>query len=86
MSIYPNSHYVTEQKDMKVMITQILTELGERLRELKAQDKLVEYQRLEQRTMHDVELFEQLGYCPGIENYSRFFDWSKARRSSSYLT
>ena len=77
LSIYPNSHYVTEQKDMREMITQILEELGVRLRELKAQGKLVEYQRLEQRTMHDVELFEQLGYCPGVENYSRFLTGAK---------
>ena len=77
LSIYPNSHYVTEQKDMRQMITQILEELGVRLRELKAQGKHVEYQRLEQRTMHDVELFEQLGYCPGVENYSRFLTGAK---------
>ena len=86
LSIYPNSHYVTEQKDMREMITQILEELGVRLRELKAQGKLVEYQRLEQRTMHDVELFEQLGYCPGVENYSRFLTGAKPGGSSSNFT
>ncbi len=72
LSIYPNSHYVTEREDRKAMVREILTDLGLRLRELKDQGKLVEYQRLEQRTMHDVELLEELGFCPGIENYSRY--------------
>ncbi|MEZ4741918.1 MAG: excinuclease ABC subunit UvrB [Bdellovibrionota bacterium] len=72
VSIYPNSHYVADRKDMKMIVKEILTDLGERLRELQGQNKLVEYQRLEQRTMQDVESFEQLGYCPGIENYSRY--------------
>ena len=72
VSIYPNSHYVTERKQTKAIVDEILTDLGLRLRFLKQEGKLVEYQRLEQRTMHDVELFEQLGFCPGIENYSRY--------------
>ncbi|MFY7927416.1 MAG: DEAD/DEAH box helicase family protein, partial [Oligoflexus sp.] len=72
LSIYPNSHYVTERDDMKSVVREILTDLGVRLREFKEQGKLVEYQRLEQRTMHDVELLEELGFCPGIENYSRY--------------
>ena len=72
LSIYPNSHYVTEKSDMKDLVKEVLHDLGVRLRELKSQDKLVEYQRLEQRTMNDVELLEELGYCPGIENYSRY--------------
>ena len=72
ISIYPNSHYVTERGDMKAIVQEILSDLGVRLREFKAQGKLVEYQRLEQRTMHDVELLEELGFCPGIENYSRY--------------
>lgn len=72
LSIYPNSHYVTEKDDMRSIIKEILHDLGVRLRELKDQGKLVEYQRLEQRTMNDVELLEELGYCPGIENYSRY--------------
>lgn len=78
LSIYPNSHYVTERGDMKSIIREILTDLGIRLRELKDQGKLVEYQRLEQRTMHDVELLEELGFCPGIENYSRYLTGSAA--------
>ncbi len=72
LSIYPNSHYVTERQDMKGMVKEILHDLGVRLRQLKKEGKLVEYQRLEQRTMNDVELLEELGYCPGIENYSRY--------------
>ena len=72
LSIYPNSHYVTDKSDMKELVNEILNDLGSRLRELKAQNKLVECQRLEQRTMNDVELLEELGYCPGIENYSRY--------------
>lgn len=72
ISLYPNSHYVTERDDMKAIVKEILTDLGVRLRELRALGKHVEYQRLEQRTMHDVELLEQLGFCPGIENYSRY--------------
>jgi excinuclease ABC subunit B len=72
VSIYPNSHYVTDRKDMGQMVREILSDLGTRLREFKATNKLVEYQRLEQRTMHDVETLEHLGFCPGIENYSRY--------------
>ena len=76
ISIYPNSHYVTERGDMKAIIREILHDLGIRLRELQAEGKLVEYQRLEQRTMHDVELLEEIGFCPGIENYSRYLTGS----------
>ncbi len=72
ISIYPNSHYVTEKNDRQKVVKQILQDLGTRLRELKAEGKLVEAQRLEQRTMNDVELLEELGFCPGIENYSRY--------------
>jgi excinuclease ABC subunit B len=72
VAIYPSSHYVTDRKDMGAIIKEILKDLGHRLRELKAHGKLVEYQRLEQRTMHDIETLEHLGYCPGIENYSRY--------------
>ena len=78
ISIYPGSHYVTEQKSIGIIVKQILEDLGVRLRELKAQNKLVEAQRLEQRTLHDVEAFEQLGFCPGVENYSRYLSGKKA--------
>ncbi|MBI2601496.1 MAG: excinuclease ABC subunit UvrB [Deltaproteobacteria bacterium] len=77
VSLYPNSHYVTDRKDMKSVINEILTDLGTKLRELKDQNRLVEAQRLEQRTMQDVEAMEQLGFCPGIENYSRYLSGKK---------
>jgi excinuclease ABC subunit B len=72
ISLYPNSHYVTDRSDIATIVKEILEDLGVRLRELKAQQKLVEYQRLEQRTMHDIEAMEHIGFCPGIENYSRY--------------
>lgn len=77
VSLYPNSHYVTDRKDLKTVIHEILTDLGTKLRELKEQNRLVEAQRLEQRTMQDVEAMEQLGFCPGIENYSRYLSGKK---------
>ena len=77
VTLYPTSHYVTDQKSMKEVIHQVLTDLGERMRNLKELNKLVEMQRLEQRTMHDVETLEQLGFCPGIENYSRYLSGKK---------
>lgn len=77
IGIYPNSHYVADRKDMKAIIKEILTDLGIRLRQLRAEQKLVEYQRLEQRTMQDVEALEHLGFCPGIENYSRYLTGKK---------
>ncbi|MCX6118510.1 MAG: excinuclease ABC subunit UvrB [Proteobacteria bacterium] len=78
LSLYPSSHYVTDRTDMKVIVKEILQDLGVRLRELRSIGKMVEYQRLEQRTMHDIELLEHLGFCPGIENYSRYLSGSKA--------
>ena len=56
----------------------IREELGERLRELRAEAKLLEAQRLEQRTLYDLELLEEMGFCPGIENYSRHSDRSRS--------
>ncbi|MDD5100976.1 MAG: DEAD/DEAH box helicase family protein, partial [Syntrophales bacterium] len=70
-AIYPGSHYVTTQDNLKRAIDAIRIELGERLRELKAENKLLEAQRLEQRTHFDIEMLEEMGYCSGIENYSR---------------
>jgi excinuclease ABC subunit B len=70
-AIYPGSHYVTSRENLKRAIDEIRTDLGERLRELKAQNKLLEAQRLEQRTNFDIEMLEEMGYCSGIENYSR---------------
>ncbi len=69
--IFPASHYATETEQRRVAMTQIREELRVNLQRLKAENKLVEAQRLEQRTMFDLELMEQLGFCNGIENYSR---------------
>ncbi len=71
IAIYPGSHYVTTQERMQRAIKNIRIELPERAEELKSQDKLLEVQRLEQRTRFDLEMLQELGYCPGIENYSR---------------
>jgi len=71
MAIYPGSHYVTTRDNMRVAIASIKEELRVRLQELRAQDKLLEAQRLEQRTRFDIEMMEEMGYCRGIENYSR---------------
>jgi excinuclease ABC subunit B len=70
-TIYPASHYVTGQDRMKQAVLGIRSELRERLKELRDQRKLLEAQRLEQRTLYDLELLEEMGFCPGIENYSR---------------
>lgn len=69
--IYPGSHYVTPKERLIISTQNIREELRERLIELKSQGKLLESQRLEQRTNYDLELLEEMGYCPGIENYSR---------------
>jgi len=71
VAIYPASHYVTTEERMKQAVGEIRLELKERLQELRAQNKLLEAQRLEQRTFYDLELLHEMGFCPGIENYSR---------------
>ena len=70
-AIYPASHFVTGEDRMKQAILGIRLELKERLAELRTERKLLEAQRLEQRTLYDLELLEEMGFCPGIENYSR---------------
>ena len=70
-SIYPSSHYVTTRDTLARAIVAIRNELALRLDNLRSQDKLLEAQRLEQRTMFDLEMMEEMGYCQGIENYSR---------------
>ena len=76
--VFPASHYVTEDEDMKIAMADIRTELAERLEELKGTGKLLEAQRLEQRTNYDLEMIEEMGYCSGIENYSRHLTHRKA--------
>jgi excinuclease ABC subunit B len=72
VAIYPGSHYVVGPKRLPDAIRAILDELRERLQALHADGRLLEAQRLEQRTMFDIEQLEELGHCNGIENYSRF--------------
>src|SRR5512138_1576740 len=78
VAIFPNSHYVSAPETRKRAIDGIREELRDRLVELKGANKLVEAQRLEQRTMFDLEMLEQMGFCPGIENYSRWLSGRKA--------
>ncbi|MEG3224686.1 MAG: excinuclease ABC subunit B [Methanobacteriales archaeon Met13] len=70
ITIFPAKHFVTSQDKMEKAVKDIKIELEERLDELKLQDKLVEAQRLEQRTRFDLEMLQEMGYCNGIENYS----------------
>jgi excinuclease ABC subunit B len=72
LTIYPKSHYVTPREKVVGVIDDIKLELKARLAELNSLNKLVEAQRLEQRTLYDLELMNELGYCQGIENYSRY--------------
>ena len=74
ISIYPNSHYVTGDATMERALREIRQELAERLAVLKADNRLLEAQRLEQRTNFDLEMLEEIGHCQGIENYSRHMD------------
>ena len=71
-SVYPKTHYVTPRDTIVGAIGAIKEEMRERVAELRAMDKLVEAQRLEQRTLFDIEMMNELGYCSGIENYSRY--------------
>lgn len=72
IKIFPSSHYVTPQEKLRGAIEQIRTELDERLGYFRSHDKLLEAQRLEQRTRYDLELLEETGFVKGIENYSRY--------------
>ena len=78
ISIFPASHYVTAPDKMKIAIERIEAELAERLAELKREDKLLEAQRLEQRTNYDIEMLKEMGFCTGIENYSRHLSLREA--------
>ncbi|MFL0797852.1 MAG: excinuclease ABC subunit UvrB [Cellvibrionaceae bacterium] len=71
-TIYPKSHYVTSRDTVLNAIDSIKEELGQRLDQFSDNEKLLEYQRLEQRTKYDLEMMQELGYCNGIENYSRY--------------
>ncbi len=71
VSIFPASHYATTEENVKRAIEDIKVELAERLKYLESENKLLEAQRLEQRTKYDIEMLQEMGYCNGIENYSR---------------
>jgi transcription-repair coupling factor (superfamily II helicase) len=87
-TIFPKTHYVTPRERLLAAIDEIKAELRERLQVLRAADKLVEAQRLEQRTMFDLEMIQELGYCQGIENYSRYLSGREpaSRRPACSIT
>ena len=74
VAIFPASHFAASQETLNKAIREIEDELEERLKELTSQDKLLEAQRLRQRTNYDIEMIKEMGYCSGIENYSRVLD------------
>ncbi len=73
-AIYPASHYVSTRETLERAVEQIRCDLGERIRHFREQNMLLEAQRIEQRTFFDIEMMEEMGFCQGIENYSRYFD------------
>ena len=76
--IFPASHYVTEDEDLKIAMKDIEVEMEEQVKKFKAEGKLIEAQRIEQRTRYDLEMMQEMGYCSGIENYSRHLTHRKA--------
>ncbi|MBS6543283.1 MAG: excinuclease ABC subunit UvrB, partial [Veillonella sp.] len=78
VAVYPASHYVTTKDKMRIAVERIEAELDEQLAKLKAANRLLEAQRLEQRTRYDIEMMQEMGYCSGIENYSRHMSERKA--------
>ena len=76
--IFPASHYVTEDEDLKIAMKDIEAEMEEQVRKFKADGKLLEAQRIEERTRYDLEMMQEVGYCSGIENYSRHLTHRKA--------
>ncbi len=81
LAIYPAKHFITDQEKLQQAIADIEAELQERVAWLKSQDRLLEAQRLEQRTLYDLEMLREVGYCSGIENYSRHLDQRPAGTS-----
>jgi len=82
-AVYPGSHYVTSRDNLARATADIRAELALTLAEYREQNKLLEAQRLEQRTNFDLEMMEEMGYCQGIENYSRHLDRTQARRAAA---
>ena len=86
VTVFPASHYATPGETMRAAIEGIKVELRERLAQLSAEARLVERQRLEQRTLYDIEMLEQMGFCSGIENYSRHLSGRKPGEPPPTLT
>lgn len=76
--VFPASHYVTEDEDLKIAMKDIEAEMEEQVQKFKTEGKLIEAQRIEQRTRYDLEMMQEMGYCSGIENYSRHLTHRKA--------
>ena len=74
VAVFPASHYATGKEKLDAAIGEIEGDMFARVKEFKEQDKLLEAQRIEQRTTYDIEMMKEIGYCQGIENYSRYFD------------
>lgn len=85
VTIFPATHFLTNDHRMKQALEGIEKELKERLEELRAQGKLLEAQRLEQRTTYDIEMMREMGYCSGIENYSKYMDNRQMNRPFTLL-
>ncbi len=83
--MYPGTHYVTPKDRLVRAIDLIREELRERLLVLHAAGKLVEAQRLEQRTLFDLEMIQEIGYCSGIENYSRYLSGREPGEAAAVL-
>ncbi|MDP3764750.1 MAG: excinuclease ABC subunit UvrB [bacterium] len=80
-TLYPAKHFITSENKLKIALANIETELDERLKELRKENKVLEAARLEQRTHYDMEMLAEAGYCSGIENYSRHLAFRKAGES-----
>ena len=85
VTIFPASHFVTSEEKLKEAIKRIKEELEERLKELKENNKLLEAQRLEQRTNYDIEMLTETGFCSGVENYSRHLSGRKEGETPTTL-
>ncbi|MFX0122984.1 MAG: excinuclease ABC subunit UvrB [Candidatus Hodarchaeota archaeon] len=83
--VFPAKHYVRPKDELRAALSGIRKELRVRLKELKQQNKIIEAHRLQQRTLYDLELLEEIGHCSGIENYSRYFDNRKEGEPPSTL-
>lgn len=85
ITIYPASHFVTSEEKLKIAIKNIKEELNEQLAKFKSENKLIEYQRLMERTNYDIEMLSETGFCHGVENYSRHLALKKAGETPTTL-